>query len=152
MQNYTLTVLINEKVSEADRNSTFEAIKKHFTTLIKEDMWGVRSLAYEIKHAGKAFYAFFEFEAGPEAIITLDKNIRLNEDIVRYLIVKVKKIKAKKARIVKEPKDSDEAKAAEGEPRQSRESGVVAEKTEAEVEVKEPKVKKSVKIKAKSKE
>lgn len=88
MQKYTLTVLVNEKVPEAERNGIFEEIKKNFGNLIKEDIWGVRSLSYEIKHNNKAFYAHFEFEAEPKTVITLDKNIRLNEDIIRYLIVK----------------------------------------------------------------
>lgn len=90
MQKYTLTVLVNEKVSEADRNAIFQSIKKDFGSLIKEDFWGVKSLAYEIKHNNKGFYAHFEFEAEPDAVIALDKNIRLNEDIIRYLIVKTK--------------------------------------------------------------
>jgi small subunit ribosomal protein S6 len=89
MQKYSLTVLINEKVSEADRNGIFDSLKKNFSTLIKEDLWGVRSLAYEIKHQPKAFYAYFEFEAEPKAVITLDKNIRLNEDIIRHLIIRI---------------------------------------------------------------
>jgi small subunit ribosomal protein S6 len=98
MQKYTLTVLINEKVSETERNAIFESIKKDFGNLIKEDIWGVRSLAYEIKHSNKAFYAHFEFEAEPNSVITLDKNIRLNEDIVRYLIVKREETSNKKNR------------------------------------------------------
>lgn len=100
MQKYTLTVLINEKVSEVDRNGIFEAIKKNFTNLIKEDFWGVRSLSYEIKHASKAFYAYFEFEVEPTGVITLDKNLRLNEDIIRYLIVK-KKVTRDKRQVTK---------------------------------------------------
>lgn len=139
MQKYTLTVLINEKVSEGDRNGIFDSLKKHFSALIKEDLWGTRSLAYEIKHANKAFYAHFEFEAEPEVVITLDKSIRLNEDIIRYLIIKVKKVKAKKlARIAK----------------QSVEEGVKKEKVSevpAEVEIKEEKTEevKEKKIKTK---
>lgn len=104
MQNYLLTLLVNEKVSEEGRTSLFDGIKKNFTTLTKEELWGVKSLSYEIKHNGKAFYAHFEFETSPEAIITLDKNIRLNEDILRYLIVKPRKIKAKKDIVVKDDK------------------------------------------------
>lgn len=97
MQNYSLTILVNEKVTDADKTALFDGIKKSFTTLTREDLWGVKSLAYEIKHNSKAYYAYFEFETTPEAIITLDKNIRLNEDILRYLIVKPRKIKKLKA-------------------------------------------------------
>ena len=101
MQKYTLTVLIKEKLTEADRNNLFESFKKSFSNLIREDLWGVRSLAYSIKHNNKAFFAHFEFEAEPKAIITLDKNIRLNEDIIRHLIVRVES-KRQKTKITKE--------------------------------------------------
>lgn len=101
MQKYQLTVLVNEKVQEVDRNEIFESIKKHFDNLIKEDLWGVRSLSYDIKHMSKAFYAYFEFEAEPAGVITLDKYLRLNEDIIRYLIVKAK-VKRQNAKVKKE--------------------------------------------------
>jgi small subunit ribosomal protein S6 len=100
VQNYTLTVLVKEKLSESDRTGIFDALKKNFGSLGKEDLWGIRSLAYPIKHNDRAFYAHFEFSAEPSAILTLDKNIRLNEDIIRYLLVKVEE-KRKKAKPVK---------------------------------------------------
>lgn len=100
MQKYTLTVLVKEKLSESDRNGIFDALKKHFGNLIKEDLWGLRSLSYPIQHSDRAFFAHFEFASEPSAIITLDKNIRLTEDIIRYLIVRVEE-KRKKVRPVK---------------------------------------------------
>lgn len=101
MQKYSLTVLVKEKVSESQRKEIFDGLKKNFSNLIKEDLWGVRSLAYEIKHDNKAYYANFEFEAEPKAIITLDKNIRLTEDIIRHLIVRIEQ-KRQKIKVVKE--------------------------------------------------
>lgn len=101
MQKYQLTVLIKEKVMEAGRKEILDALKKHFGNLIREDLWGVRSLAYEIKHDNKAYYANFEFEAEPNAIITLDKNIRLTEDVIRHLIVRIEP-KRQKIKFVKE--------------------------------------------------
>lgn len=104
MQKYLLTVLINEKVSEAGRNEIFAGFKK-FGTLEKEDFWGMRSLSYPIKHAGRAFYAHFDFLGEPQSIIDLDKSIRLNEDIIRYLIVKAKIVKKIKVSKKSEPKE-----------------------------------------------
>lgn len=93
MQNYSLTILIKDKVDEKGRQALIDDVKKNFGNLIKEDIWGIRSLAYEIKHMDKAFYANFEFESEPQSVIALDKNIRLNEDIIRYLLIKSKKPK-----------------------------------------------------------
>jgi len=90
MSNYYLTVLVKQDMDEKERNSLFESIKKSFEKLSKEDIWGSRDLAYHIKHQPKAFYAHFEFEGEPSKIPSLDKTLKLNEDIVRYLLLQVK--------------------------------------------------------------
>lgn len=125
MSTYTLTVLVKEKVDEKGRTGLIDDVKKNFSNLIKEDLWGVRGLAYPIKHNDKAFFAHFEFETEPEKAITLDRNLRLNEDILRYLIIKTKKVKIRKGKAKKEANPS-----------------VVEEKVEAEAEVKEEKTEK----------
>ncbi len=137
MNKYQLTILINEKVSEADRKETFDAVKKSFSNLIKEDLWGVRSLAYDIKHANKAFYAYFEFEAEPEAVITLDKNIRLNEDIIRYLLIRVENKKIRKTFKKETPAEKKEAEKVESKAEVSKAPAEAVEKAEAEAEVNE---------------
>lgn len=146
MNSYTLTVLVNEKVDEKGRTAVLDGVKKDFGNLIKEDLWGVRTLSYEIKHMDKAFFAYYEFESEPASIITLDKNIRLNEDIIRYLLIKGKK--AKKMGPGRTKKSDDLKPAAKTE-----------EKVEAAVEVKKqevsedkPKTKRVVKIGSKKKE
>ena len=100
MQNYSLTILIKDKLDEKARTGLIDDVKKNFGNLTREDLWGIRTLSYEIKHMDKAFYANFEFESEPPSVITLDKNIRLNEDIIRYLLIKSKK--AKRVRVRKE--------------------------------------------------
>lgn len=136
MQNYNLTILINNKVDEKGRTAVIDGVKKDFGNLVKEDLWGVRTLAYEIKHMDKAFYVNFEFESEPQAIITLDKNIRLNEDIIRYLLIKnkvTKQIKAKKSFI------KDEAKKEEKVEDKDKEKGVEALEAKADVKDSEEK-------------
>ena len=135
VQNYSLTILINNKVDEKGREGVINGVKKDFGNLVKEDLWGVRSLAYEIKHMDKAFYANFEFEAEPEAIIKLDKNIRLNEDIIRYLIVKGKKVKIRTKKKVAE-KVEEKAEAARPSDEEKNEKVEAEVKTEKVVEKK----------------
>lgn len=134
MSTYTLTVLVKEKVDEKARTGLIDDVKKNFTTLVKEDLWGVRGLAYPIKHNDKAYFAHFEFETEPEKVISLDRNLRLNEDVLRYLVVKSKKIKIRKGK-AKQPSEETKKEAK-------------TEKVEVEVEVKEKKTEKK-EIKAK---
>jgi small subunit ribosomal protein S6 len=90
MNNYFLTLLVKQDLDEKDRKELLEGVKKNFGKLTKEDLWGVRDLAYSIKHLEKAYYAHFEFESEPSKIPALDKSLKLNEDILRYLLLKVK--------------------------------------------------------------
>lgn len=100
MQNYLLTVLVKNDLDEKARSGLLDAIKKQFDAVTKEDLWGSRSLSYPIQHQDKAFFAHFEFAAEQNKILALDKSIKLNEDIIRYLLTKheVKKIRPNKAK------------------------------------------------------
>lgn len=93
MNNYLLTVLFDNDLDEKTRVGFIDQIKKSFGSLTKEDLWGVRDLAYDINHKNKAYYAHFEFSSEPQTISPLDKMIKLNEQIVRYLLIRGKDTK-----------------------------------------------------------
>jgi small subunit ribosomal protein S6 len=59
--------------------------------LMKED-WGVRNLAYSIKRKRKGRYILFHFDATKEAMARLEKKMDLNENILRYLSLCVKRV------------------------------------------------------------
>lgn len=97
---YSLTLVIKNDLPEKERDALLLAVNKNFDKVLKEEIWGMRSLAYPIKHQTKAFYAHYEFEAEPGTIPSLDKSIKLDEDVIRYLLVKrepsKKKVKVRK--------------------------------------------------------
>lgn len=96
MNSYMTTILIKDDLAEKERVALIEGIKKQMGKISKEDLWGKKELAYPILHQNEAYYAHFEFESEPATISTLDKTLKLNEDIIRYLIVRTKaKNKAK---------------------------------------------------------
>ena len=82
------TILIKQELPEKEREEVLITIKKQFGKLIKEDIWGTRDLSYPILHSDKAYYAHYEFEGEPFSISSLDKSLKLNEDIIRYLIIR----------------------------------------------------------------
>jgi small subunit ribosomal protein S6 len=110
MQNYMLTVLVKNSVDEKKRTAFLDTVKQQFDTLKKEDLWGNRGLAYPIKHEDKAFYAHFEFAAEQNKIATIDRMVKLNEDILRYLLLKVETKKATKPKKIKATIKSSEKK------------------------------------------
>ncbi len=100
-------MLVKNDVSDADRKGLVTDIEKKFGKLNKEDLWGIRDLAYPISHQDKAFYAHFEFESEPDKISDLDKSLRLNEDIIRYLLIRSNPPKKAKKAAKKEIKEEE---------------------------------------------
>lgn len=60
----------------------------------KTEQWGLRNLAYRIKKNKKGHYVLFNLDAPPAAVIELERNLRINEDILRYLTVRVEELEA----------------------------------------------------------
>ena len=58
--------------------------------IVYNESWGMRNLAYPIKNNKKAFYEFMNIEIPGENIKTLNSKLNLNENVIRYLSVKVK--------------------------------------------------------------
>ena len=56
-------------------------------TVVNIDRWGVRRLAYEIQKRQQGDYTFFYFQADPGAIADVDRACRLDEDVLRHLIL-----------------------------------------------------------------
>lgn len=54
-----------------------------------KEYWGLRNLAYKIRKNRKGHYTMFHIESPSKTIVELERNMRLNEDILRYLTVKL---------------------------------------------------------------
>jgi len=58
-------------------------------TVTKRESWGLRNLAFRIRKNRKGHYMLFNLDAPPKAVFELERNMRINEDILRYLTVRV---------------------------------------------------------------
>lgn len=91
MSNYSLTILIKNDLDEKKRKEILDGIKAKVESegkILKEDLWGSKNLAYPIQHRDKAYFVLYEFESEPSKILSLDKMVKLNEDIIRYLLLR----------------------------------------------------------------
>ena len=91
MNPYFLTLVLKADQDESARKELLANVEKKLTSngkIKKQDHWGVRDLAYPIQHRTKGFYAHFELEADPALAKDLDKTLRVEEDIIRYLLVR----------------------------------------------------------------
>src|SRR5580700_11527464 len=55
----------------------------------KRENWGLRNLAYRMNKNRKGHYVLFNIEAPPAAIFELERTMRINEDVIRYLTIRV---------------------------------------------------------------
>lgn len=55
----------------------------------KKENWGLRSLAFRMKKNRKGHYLLLNIDAPSAAVIEMERNMRLNEDVLRYLTVRV---------------------------------------------------------------
>ena len=81
----------------------FETLLEKFIAVIqsfkgnikKRENWGVRNLAYKINKNRKGHYILLNIDGPPEAIKEYERLMRLDEDIIRFLTIKIKSINEK---------------------------------------------------------
>jgi small subunit ribosomal protein S6 len=74
-----------------------DALADQFTAIVteqggevkKRESWGLRNLAFRIKKNRKGHYVLFNLDAPAAAVSEMERNMRLNEDILRYLTIRV---------------------------------------------------------------
>lgn len=64
-------------------------IKDQGGKVLKTEQWGLRTLAYKINKARKAHYTLVEFEAPGTAVIELERLMRIDEDVMRSLSLRL---------------------------------------------------------------
>lgn len=92
MNKYELAVVVSVALEEEERVATIEKVKEYITrfggTITNVDDWGKKRLAYEIQKSKEAFYYFIQFESDANCPNEVEANVRLMENVVRYLCVK----------------------------------------------------------------
>jgi small subunit ribosomal protein S6 len=53
----------------------------------KVDRWGKRRLAYPIKKHADGYYVFLQIQLPPQAAIQIERELRLNESVLRFLLI-----------------------------------------------------------------
>ena len=64
-------------------------IEQNGGSIQKTEMWGVKSLAYRIKKNRKAHFTMFNLDAPPAALAEMERQMRINEDILRFMTLRV---------------------------------------------------------------
>jgi len=92
MNRYEIMYLISPKIKDEDLNPLTEQLRtlisKHSGEIKKEDDLGKKKLAYPIKNYRHGFYYVMYFDMPGDKISALEKDLKITEDVLRYLIVR----------------------------------------------------------------
>ena len=147
MNRYELTYIIDATLEESARKDLIEK----FSSLIAagggevekvDETWGKRRLAYAIDHKTEGWYVLVTFTAPAELPREIERNMRINDNVLRYLTVKLEekqsKVKPRPVRPVAAPvaEEAPAAPAVEEKPAEApaAEEAPVAEAAPADAE------------------
>lgn len=90
---YEHVFLARQDLAQAQVDALAEAATKivedHKGKVVKTETWGLRSLAYRIAKNRKAHYVMLEIDAPGDVVAELERQTQINEDVIRYMTVKV---------------------------------------------------------------
>ena len=92
MSFYECVFIVRQDVSSAQ----VEQFTEQFSSVIrsgdgevkKTEMWGLKTLSFKIKKNRKGYYVLLNIDAPAPAVAELDRILKLNEDVLRHLIVR----------------------------------------------------------------
>lgn len=97
MANYESVLIARQDLGTSQVNNIVselsDVIKKEGGEVVKVDNWGLKNLAYRIKKNRKGHYVLLNITAPANAIAEYERIMRFNEDIIRYMTVKVDEFK-----------------------------------------------------------
>jgi small subunit ribosomal protein S6 len=96
------------------------AIAANGGSVSKVEAWGLKSLAFRIKKNRKAYFTLMNIDAPPAAIVELERQLGLNEDVIRYLTLRVDEHEAGPSAMLRKRDDSEREERAGRGPRGDR--------------------------------
>ncbi len=96
-RSYELMIIVAPDVTEDELPGVIDRVGGYVTTAggevtgtLRESPWGRRRLAYAIRHGGRdirdGFYTVYHFDAPPQAIADIERELRLTDQVMRFLV------------------------------------------------------------------
>ena len=93
MSLYECVFIARQDVSATQVDSLVETFQNVITesggTIGKTENWGLRTIAYKIKKNRKGHYVLMNIDAHSDAVLEMERQMRINEDVLRYLTLRV---------------------------------------------------------------
>lgn len=96
MSLYECVLIARQDISAAQAEQLGELVSKIVVDnggkVVKTENWGLKTLAYKIKKNRKGHYLMLHLDAPAAAVLEAERNMSINEDVLRYLTVRVDKL------------------------------------------------------------
>jgi small subunit ribosomal protein S6 len=93
MSLYEHVFLARQDLSQAQVDALAEnatkIVEDNKGKVVKTETWGLRTLAYKIQKNRKAHFVMLDIDANGDVIAELERQTRMNEDIIRYMTIRV---------------------------------------------------------------
>ncbi len=101
MKRYETLLVLNPELPEAQTRETIDRARRLLADAGAEDFqvqeWGMRDLAYEIRKHKRGYYVLLEYRATPELVKELERNLKIADEVLRFISVAASKNLRKKA-------------------------------------------------------
>ncbi len=91
MRDYELVIIITPDIDEAATADVLDKVKSWITedggSIESSEEWGRQKLAYMIRNHKEGQYYLFNLKMEPSSVATLERNFRIQESILRFLII-----------------------------------------------------------------
>jgi small subunit ribosomal protein S6 len=109
-------------------SSQVDALTDNFSEIIeqgggkvtKREYWGLRNLAYRIKKNRKGHYVLLNIDAPAPAVLEMERLMRLNEDVLRFLTLKVDELEEVPSVMMQKREERRERRGRDGDGREGR--------------------------------
>jgi small subunit ribosomal protein S6 len=93
MRQYELGFIIHPRVEQPDVTQAVDRVRQYVTAtggqVTSVDVWGRRSLAFPIQKSEEGTYVFFQTQLNPPALPKLERDLKLDEEVLRYLLLRL---------------------------------------------------------------
>ena len=101
---YESVIICRQDITKNQLDIIISEIKKNIENekgkILGEEHWGLKNLAYEINKNKKAHYTMLIIESQPDKIEEYERKLRLHEDVIRFMTIKIKTFDGKQSKMV----------------------------------------------------
>ena len=98
---YITSPELSSQETDSVRKKITDILEKNDGKILKEEDWGIRSLAYPIKKSSKGKYSNIYIEGNNKVIKAIELFERYDERVIKFLSIKIKKIPEESSELVK---------------------------------------------------